>query len=65
MKTLKIIMLIVGILAFGFGAFNIVSSGMPDQWFGFISGGFLIWLYFNIDKIYKQDIEKQENHELN
>jgi hypothetical protein len=51
MKTLKIIMLIIGILAFGFGTYNIVVIGMPLQWFGFISGAFLIWLFFNIDKI--------------
>lgn len=60
MKTLKIIMILIGILAFGFGAYNIIFSGLPNQWFGFISGGFLIWMYFNLDKIYQKDIEKQK-----
>jgi uncharacterized membrane protein YbaN (DUF454 family) len=58
MKTLKIIMLIIGILSFGLGAFNIIVSGLPNQWFGFFSGGFLIWMYFNLDRIYQKDIEK-------
>lgn len=51
MKTLKIIMLITGILSFIFGTYNIVFLNLPNQWFGFISGVFLIWLFFNIDKI--------------
>lgn len=61
MKTLKIIMLIIGILAFGFGAFNIILSGLPNQWFGFISGGFLIWIFFNIDKIVQKEKQNQES----
>jgi len=50
-------MLAVGVLAFGFGTYNIIT-GLPNQWFGFISGAFLIWVYFNIDKINKKDVEK-------
>ena len=60
MKVLKIIILIIGILAFISGIFNIVYAGLPNQWFGFISGAFLIWLFFNLDKIYKNsEIKKQ------
>ena len=55
MKTLKIIMLIVGILVFIFGAYNIKIVGLPNQWFWFISGAFLIWTFFNIDKFIKED----------
>jgi len=44
MKTLKIIMLIAGILAFGMGTYNIIFLGLPNQWFGFIGGGFLFWI---------------------
>ena len=55
MKYLKMVMLFVGILAFSFGAYNIVFTGFPNQWFGFISGGYLIWLYFNIDKFVKKE----------
>lgn len=61
MKNLKIIMLVIGILAFGFGTFNIILSGLPNQWFGFFSGGFLIWLYFNIDKIVQKERQNQES----
>jgi len=43
-------MLIVGIAAFSFGAYNIVFLKLSNQWFGLISGAFLIWLFFNIDK---------------
>ena len=55
MKILKIIMLIVGIAAFSFGTYNIVYLKISNQWFGFISGAFLIWLFFNIDKFIKKD----------
>lgn len=51
MKTLKIIMLFTGFLSFVFGTYNIVFLNLPNQWFGFISGAFLVWLFFNIDKI--------------
>ena len=51
MKTLKIVMLLVGILAFVSGTFNIVFAGLPNQWFGFIAGALLIWSFFNIDKV--------------
>lgn len=61
MKTLKIVMLVIGILAFGFGVFNIILSGIPNQWFGFISGSFLIWLYFNIDIFYQKERQNQES----
>ena len=50
MKNLKIIMLIVGILAFTTCFYNIIFAGLSNQWFGFISGAFLIWLFFSIDK---------------
>ena len=53
MKSLKIIMLLVGAFAFIIGTYNIIFLGLPNQWFGFISGAFLIWTYFNIDKISK------------
>jgi hypothetical protein len=59
MKTLKIVMLIIGLLGFGFGAYNIIFIRLPYQWFGFISGAYLVWLFFNIDKVYKnQEINK-------
>ena len=48
-------MLIVGIAAFSFGTYNIVYLKISNQWFGFISGAFLIWLFFNIDKFIKKD----------
>jgi len=60
MKTLKIIMLIVGIAAFSFGAYNIVFLKLSNQWFGLISGAFLIWLFFNIDKFIKENKDKKE-----
>jgi hypothetical protein len=49
MKTIKYLMLIVGALAFFIGAYNIIFVKIPHQWFGFMSGAFLIWLFFNID----------------
>ncbi|MBG0765407.1 MAG: hypothetical protein H0S78_11140 [Tissierellales bacterium] len=55
MKILKVIMLVIGITAFIFGAYNIVVLKIPNQWFGFISGAFLIWLFFNIDNFIKKD----------
>jgi len=55
MKTLKIITLIIGIAAFSFGAYNIVFMKLSNQWFGFISGAFLIWLFFNIDNFIKKE----------
>ena len=58
MKTLKVIMLLIGILSFALGAYNIIFLSLPNQWFGFISGAFLIWLFFNIDKIYRNDVIK-------
>jgi len=54
MKNLKIVILILGILAFGTGAYNIIFARLPLQWFGFISGAFLIWLFFNIDRFRKK-----------
>ena len=50
MKILKITMLILGILAFTTCGYNIVFAGLANQWFGFISGAFLIWLFFMLDK---------------
>lgn len=58
-------MLIVGILTFGFGTFNIILSGLPNQWFGFISFAFLIWMYFNIDKVYQNDGIHQKRDQKN
>ena len=55
MKHLKIIMLIIGIAAFAFETYNIVFLKLPNQWFGFISGAFLIWLFFNIDTFIKKE----------
>jgi len=55
MKPLKIIMLIIGIAAFAFETYNIVFLKLPNQWFGFISGAFLIWLFFNIDTFIKKE----------
>lgn len=46
-------MLITGILAFGFGTFSIVILRLPYQWFGFIGGALLIWMFFNIDRFNK------------
>jgi hypothetical protein len=42
MKTIKYLILIVGILAFSTGAYNIVITELSIQWIGFIGGGFLI-----------------------
>ena len=50
MKNLKIVILIVGIITFSFGVYNIIFLKLSNQWFGFISGAFLIWLFFNIEK---------------
>jgi hypothetical protein len=61
MKTLKIIMLIAGILGMGFGTYNIIFLGLPNQWFGFICGAYLLWLFFNIDKVYKPDKAKEHH----
>jgi len=54
MKNLKIAMLIIGILAFASGCYNIIFEGSTIVWFGFISGAFLIWLFFNIEKFMKE-----------
>jgi hypothetical protein len=54
MKNLKIVILIIGILAFVSGCYNIIFDGKTIIWFGFISGAFLIWLFFNIDKFIKE-----------
>jgi len=51
MKGLKITMLILGILTFISFIYNIVIAKFPNQWFGLVSGVFLIWCYFNINKI--------------
>ena len=50
MKNLKVVMLIIGILAFTTCGYNIIFAGLSNQWFGFLSGAFLIWLFFMIDK---------------
>jgi hypothetical protein len=55
-------MLIAGILAMGFGTYNIIFLGLPNQWFGFIGGAFLVWMFFNIDRIYKTN-EIKEQHQ--
>lgn len=58
MKTIKYLMLIVGALAFITGAYNIIFVKIPYQWFGFIAGTFLIWLFFNIDKFLNKNLER-------
>ena len=50
MKNVKIVMLIVGVVGFIYSCYNIIFVGLSNQWFGFIAGAFLIWLFFNIDK---------------
>ena len=50
MKALKITMLVIGSLAFISFAYNIVELKLQNQWFGLVSGAFLVWCYFNINK---------------
>jgi hypothetical protein len=57
MKTIKYLILIVGILAFSTGAYSVIIEELSIQWIGFIGGGFLIWLFFNIDKFIKKETE--------
>jgi hypothetical protein len=54
-------MLIAGFLAMGFGTYNIIFLGLPNQWFGFISGAFLIWMFFNVDKFYEINKTKEQH----
>jgi len=53
MKTLKIILLITGILSFVSCGYNIIFLNLPYQWFGFIAGALLIWIFFNINSVLK------------
>jgi len=50
MKNLKIVMVIIGIPTFLISVYNITYLGLPNQWFGIVGGGFLLWLFFNIGK---------------
>jgi hypothetical protein len=57
MKTIKYLILIVGVLVLSIGVYNLVITELSTQWVGLIGGGFLIWLFFNIDKFIKKETE--------
>jgi len=46
------------------GTYNILYVGLPNQWFCFIGGAFLIWLFFNIHKLIKEDSKIGRKEEL-
>lgn len=53
MKIIKSIILIIGILAFVTGTYNLAVMHLENQWFGITAGIFLIWLFFRFDRVLK------------
>jgi len=54
-------MLIVGFLAFSSSVYNIIYEHLPYQWFGLVSGALLIWIFFNINKLIKENHGKSQD----
>lgn len=49
MKNLKTVTLVVGVLMFSIAVYKIIALN-EKQWLGVVGGGYLLWLYFNMDR---------------